>query len=123
MKKFGDAAASTIEAKLPEPEREILTRALRRRPPGSDSLTVVDYLYLGQLPALLFASEVWQYVKSKMSDVADAKQRLQDAIGQIVPVRNEIAHVREVASDRLLKATVACGDVIWLLSSTPRQGT
>jgi hypothetical protein len=58
--------------------------------------------------------------KSKLSDAADAKQRLQVAIGQIVPVRNEIAHVREVNSDRLLKATVACGDVLGLLSGTPR---
>jgi hypothetical protein len=80
----------------------------------------VDYLYLGQLPALLFASEVWQYVKSKLNDAADAKQLLQVAIAQIAPVRNEIAHVREVAPDRLLRATVACGDVLGLLSGTPR---
>jgi hypothetical protein len=116
--KFGDSAASIIEAKLSERERETLTRALRTRPPGSDPLTVVDYLYLGQLPSLLFASEVWQYVKAKLSDAADARQRLQVAITQIVPVRNEIAHVREVTSDRLLKATVACGDVLGLLSRT-----
>ena len=75
--KFGDAAAPTIQAKLPERERETLTRALRTRPPGSDPLTVVDYLYLGQLPALLFGSEVWQHVKSKWNDAADTRQRLQ----------------------------------------------
>ena len=51
---------------------------------------------------------------------ADAKQLLQVAIAAIAPVRNEIAHVREVAPDRLLKATVACGDVLGLLSATPR---
>ena len=60
--KFGGAAAATIEAKLSERERETLTRALRTRPPGSDPLSVVDYLYLNQLPALLFANEVWQNV-------------------------------------------------------------
>jgi hypothetical protein len=114
---FGDAAASSIQAKLSEQERDTLMRALRRRPPGSDPLTVVDYLYLGQLPALLFASEVWQYVKSKLSNAVDAKQRLQVAISQIVPVRNEIAHVREVASDRLRRVTVACDDILGLLSS------
>ncbi len=117
--KFGDAAASTMQAKLPEREREILTRALRSRPPSSDPLTVVDYLYLGQLPALLFASEVWQDAKSRFSDVTDVRKRLQGAIAQIAPVRNEIAHVREVAPDRLLKATVACGDVLALLSRLP----
>lgn len=119
--KFGDAAAPTIQAKLSERERETLTRALRTRPPGSDPLTVVDYLYLGQLPGLLFASEVWQSVKSKLSDdAAGARQCFQAAIDQIAPVRNEIAHVREVAPDRLLKATVACGDILGLLSGTPR---
>ena len=117
--KFGDAAASTIEAKLSERERETLTRALRTRPPGSDPLTVVDYLYLGQLPALLFANEVWQHVKSKLNDTADSRQRLQAAISQIAPVRNEIAHVREIEPDRLLKATVACGDVLALISGKP----
>ena len=103
---------------MPERERETLARALRTRPPGSDPLTVVDYLYLGQLPALLFASAVWQYVKPKLNGAADAKQLLQVAIAQIAPVRNEIAHVREVAPDRLLRATVACGDVLGLLSAT-----
>ena len=44
---------------------------------------MVDYLYLGQLPALLFASEAWDYVKSKLTNAADAKQRLQVAIAQI----------------------------------------
>ena len=119
--KFGDAAARTIEAKLPERERETLTRALRTRPPGSDPLTVVDYLYLNQLPALLFASEVWQYVKAKLSDAEDGRRRLQRALDEIAPVRNEIAHVREVAPDRLQKANVACGDVLALLSATPRR--
>ena len=119
--KFGDGAAATIEAKLSERERETLTRALRTRPPGSDPLSVVDYLYLNQLPALLFASDVWQYVKSKLSHVEDAKRRLQLALDEIAPVRNEVAHVREVAPDRLLKATVACGDVLALLSGTLRR--
>ena len=116
--RFGEAAAATIEAKLSERERETLTRALRSRPAGSDPLTVVDYLYLGQLPPLLFANDVWQYAKTRLSDAADAKQRLQLALAQIAPVRNEIAHVREVAPDRLLKATVACGEVLSLLSGT-----
>ena len=95
-------------------------RALRSRPPGSDPLTVVDYLYLGQLPPLLFANDVWQEVRSRLRDEADAKQRLQGAVGQIAPVRNEIAHVREVAPDRLLKATVACDEILALLGGRSR---
>ena len=37
------------------------------------------------------------------------------AISQIAPVRNEIAHVREIDPDRLLRASVACADVVDLL--------
>jgi hypothetical protein len=118
--RFGDTAAETIQAKLPERDRETLMRALRARPPGSDPLTVVDYLYLGQLPPLLFANDVWQEVRSRLRDDADAKQRLQGAVGQIAPVRNEIAHVREVTPDRLMKATVACNDILGLLGGRSR---
>jgi hypothetical protein len=77
-------------------------------------------LFVPWSASLLFANEVWQYVKPKLIDAADAKQRLQVAIAHIAPVRNEIAHVREVAQDRLLKATVACADVLTLLSGAPR---
>jgi hypothetical protein len=47
---FGDRAAQKIEATLPEREREVLSRALRARPTGAEPLSIVDYLYLGQLP-------------------------------------------------------------------------
>ena len=48
--RFGEAAARRIEEALPERERENLARALRARPAGSEPLSIVDYLYLGQLP-------------------------------------------------------------------------
>ena len=47
--RIGDTVAETIQAKSPERDRETLMRALRARPPGSALLTVVGYLYLGQL--------------------------------------------------------------------------
>src|SRR5262249_22077541 len=107
--RFGEAAARRIEEALPERERETLARALRARPAGSDPLSVVDYLYLGQLPPLLFAADAWQHARHRFGGAPDEKkQRLQSAIGQIVPVRNEIAHVREVDRGRLLRASVAC---------------
>ena len=37
------------------------------------------------------------------------------AVDQIAPVRNEIAHVREIDRDRLLRASVACADVLEML--------
>ncbi len=113
--RYGEKAASRIEAALPENERQVLSRALRSRPGSADPITVVDYLYIGQLPALLFANEVWPDARQALGGAADVKQRLQTAIGQIAPVRNEIAHVREVSPERLQRAAVACADALEML--------
>jgi hypothetical protein len=118
--RFGEAAARKIEENLPERERESLERALRARPAGSDPLSIVDYLYLAQLPPLLFAADVWQEARRHFDGAAqDAKQRLRSAVSQIAPVRNEIAHVREVGRDRLLRATVECAELLKMLHGQP----
>ncbi len=113
--RFGESAARKIEEGLPEREREAVARALRARPAGSEPLSMVDYLYLGQLPPLLFAADAWQDARRRLGDAPDVKQRLQSALDRIAPVRNEIAHVREVDRDRLLRASVACADVLEML--------
>ena len=113
--RFGEAAAQRIEGALPEHERETLARALRARPAGADPLSIVDYLYLGQLPLLLFAANVQQEARGRFSGAEDAKQRLLAAVSKIAPVRNEIAHVREVDHNRLLRASVACSDVLEMI--------
>ena len=112
---YGDSAVRKIEEALTEREREILARALRARPAVSEPLSIVDYLYLGQLLSLLFAPSAWQYLREKLGGLLDGKQRLQSAVAQIAPVRNEIAHIREVEPDRLLKASAACAEVCDLL--------
>lgn len=109
---FGDRAAEKIETALSEHEREVLSRALRARPTGAEPLSIVDYLYLGQLPQLLFAADAWPRASQRLGGAADLKQRIQTAIGHVAPVRNEIAHVREVEQERLMRATVACSDVM-----------
>jgi len=48
-KRFGNHAAQKIEDSLPEREAESLARALRARPAAAEALSIVDYLYLGQL--------------------------------------------------------------------------
>ena len=111
-RRYGASAAAKIEAALPPPEREALARALRSRPDGSDPLSVVDYLYLKQLSTLLFANDVWGDAKARLGNAGDTKQRLSSAIDSIAPVRNEIAHVREVSAEKLMKASVACNDVL-----------
>ncbi len=113
--RFGDSAASRIEGAVPEGERQTLTRNLARRPAGADPLSIVDYLYLGQLPNILFASDVQQEARTRFTGAQDPKQRLLAAVSQIAPVRNEIAHVREIDQDRLLRASVACADVSVML--------
>ena len=88
-------------------------------PLSSRCPSIVDYLYLAQLPRLLFANDTQQEARSRLGGVKDAKQMLLIAIEQIAPVRNEIAHVREVSQDRLMKASVACGDVLGLFTQAP----
>lgn len=116
--RFADSAARRIEEGLPEREREVLTRALRARPAGVEPLSIVDYLYLGQLLPLLFSADVWQDTRTRLGEAPDLKQRLTVALGQIAPVRNEIAHVREVGRDRLLRASLACTDVLTSLGGS-----
>jgi hypothetical protein len=118
QKRFDANAAQKIESAIPERERESLGRALRSRPPGADPLSVVDYLYIAQLPPLLFANDVWGDAKKRLGNRDDSKQQLSSAIGHITQVRNEIAHVREVSPDRLQKANVACGDVLAMLGAS-----
>jgi hypothetical protein len=51
------------------------------------------------------------------------KQQMQTAFTEIMPVRNAIAHVREVEPDSLQRANLACGDVLGMLrSSSARPG-
>jgi hypothetical protein len=116
-KRFGELAVRRIQEALPERERDIVARGIGVRSPGSDPLSLVDYLYLGRLPELLFAKDVWQDVLPRLGGKSDGKQRLLSAVNQIVPVRNEIAHVREVDRDRLLRASLACADVLQMLQS------
>ncbi len=85
---------------------------------GAEPLTIVDYLYLGQLPPLLFAVNAWEEARRYLGGAPDAKRRLQAAVDQIVPVRNEIAHVRDVEEDRLLRAKLACSDVLEMIRGT-----
>jgi hypothetical protein len=113
--RFGDSAASRIEAVLPEDEHQTLARHLARRPAGADPLSIVDYLYLGQLPTVLFAPDVQQEARTRFSGAQDPKHRLLAAVSQIAPVRNEIAHVREIERERLLRASVACADILEML--------
>lgn len=118
QQRFGDNASAAIEGALDAREREVLARAVRNRPAGVDGLGVVDYLYLAQLPGLLFKPDVWQCARTSFGGDSEAKRKLQIAIDQITPVRNEIAHVREVAPEKLQRANLACADILAMLART-----
>ncbi len=121
--RFGEAAARKILDALPENDRERLTRNLSARTAGSEPLGIVDYLYLGQIPSLLFTADVQQETRRRLGNPPDLKQRLLAAVDQIAPVRNEIAHVREVDRDRLLRASVACADILQMLGGAAEPRT
>jgi hypothetical protein len=118
--RFQSQAAERIERALPESNREILARNLRSRPPGADALSIVDYLYLAQLVPLLFAADTQQEARERLGGAKDIKQRLSDAVAHIAPVRNEIAHVREVAPERLMKVSVACADILSIVRNATK---
>ena len=118
---FGEAAPKRNEEVLSEAERESHARRLRARPVGADAMSVVDYLYLGQLPSLLFAGDIWPKAKRYFGANSDAKSSVQSALNQIAPVRNEIAHVREVEKERLLRASAACGEVLEMIQDRKSQ--
>jgi hypothetical protein len=114
-KKFGANAAQRIEDSIPAADRPALTKALRKRPSGSDPLSVIDYLYLGQLPALIFSNDAWPDAQKRLKLGANGKQLIETAVQQIASVRNEIAHVREVSTAQLQKTSVACNDLLELI--------
>jgi hypothetical protein len=113
--RYGDNAAQRIVGALQDSERVSLERALQARPAGADPLSIVDYLYLAQLPVLLLANDVWAVARDRYAIGDDAKSRLRSAIREIAPVRNAIAHVREVEQNALMRASVAATDVLGLL--------
>jgi hypothetical protein len=63
----------------------------------------------------LFGADVQEETRNRLNSASDPKKLLLAAVGQIAPIRNEIAHVREVDGDRLLRASVACADVLQLV--------
>jgi len=116
--RYGDGAAAKIEEALSTHERESLARALRARPPGAEALSVVDYLTLGQVQNLLLTGDGWKEASRRYGWGNDLHQRLTAAFDQgIKPIRNAIAHFREVEPDRLQRASLACSDVLAMLRS------
>lgn len=111
---FEDQAAAQIEATMQGSDAASVQRALRSRPVNAGPLSIVDYLYLGQLSQLLFSKQAWPKAQQRLGGAE--KRKLAEAIEQITPVRNAIAHVREVERPKLQKASVACDDVLAMLN-------
>jgi hypothetical protein len=112
---YGANAAARIRASLLGPAKAALGRAMRTRAGSDDIAALLDHLYLAQLPALLFAGDAWAEARGRFGDRADARRSLQEAVDAIAPVRNDIAHVREEERTALMRASVACDDVLAML--------
>ena len=94
--RFGDHAASAIEGALDARERDMLARAagIGQRYGWSQRCRLS---LSGNLPALSSKPMSGRRPAPDFGGDAEAKRRLQTAIEAIIPVRNEIAHVRKVA--------------------------
>ncbi len=117
---FGEAAAQRIE----EAPAGARTREPRPRAPGAARGSGAAEHRRLPLPRLSYRPSCSRRTSGRKPAAASAghrtrSRRLQAAISQIAPVRNEIAHVREVEQDRLLRATVACADVLAMLQGRP----
>jgi FlaA1/EpsC-like NDP-sugar epimerase len=104
---------------VPEGERQSSRGTLHGVPQVQTRSASSTTSTLGQLPNVLFAPDVQQEARTRFAGAQDPKQRLVAAVSQIAPVRNEIAHVREIDQDRLLRASVACADVLEMLKGRP----
>lgn len=55
--------------------------------------------------------------KRRLGAAKDLKERLKRAVSEVAPVRNEIAHFREVPPERLQKTNVACNDILTIVAA------
>lgn len=115
---YGSDAGHRIRAALPTGAQSALDRALRGRTGSSEVAAVLDHLYLAQLPALLFANDAWSETRRRLGGRDDVRRKLQESVDAIAPVRNEIAHVREVDRTALLRASVACDDLLAMVQAS-----
>ena len=95
--RFGEAAAQRIEEALPERERETLARALRARPAGSEPLSIVDYLYLGQLHPCSSRRTL-----GRMLVAVWAVRRTQSSGFSLPSARSRLSATRSLTSARLI---------------------
>ena len=100
--RFGELAASEHRRGVPERERQS-SRGPCGRAPGAEPLSIVDYLYLGQLPALLFAADVRQEARRALHRCTGSQQRLQAA-----SARSRRSGTRSLMSARSIRPAPSC---------------
>ena len=101
---------------VPEREREIARAGSQGRPAGSRPAQH-RRLPLSRPVATppVSPKDVRQDARTPLGRRAGREAAAPVGSRHIAPVRNEIAHVREIDQDRLLRASVACSDVMGML--------
>ena len=81
--------------------------------PRSD-LGVLDFCYLGQLGQLITSGPGWSLFKEALGQKPEIERRIRE----IVPVRNDFAHFRQVPERELLRCRIAVEDLMELLDGS-----
>ncbi len=117
-KTWGKRADKMIE-KLLGPDQapkvlELMHQAPERYKLSTDhepSQEILDYTFLGQLVGLVVARDAWRVFQPVFGD----KQDFERLMAGIKPVRDDLAHGREVPQTELERAKVNCNDVVALI--------
>jgi hypothetical protein len=79
--------------------------------PRPETLGLLDYFYLGQLLNFMLLNIAWDMFTHMFRD----KRALEDIRKAIAPVRNDIAHFRNVPPKELERCRIACDDLLVIL--------
>lgn len=79
---------------------------------GTDRRDVLEYAYISQLATLMVWREAWNLFRDLFRD----KRELEDIVSEIVVVRNEKAHFRQVPTRELDRCRLRCEDLLSILA-------
>jgi hypothetical protein len=101
-------------------ERIIKNRGDHKYRAGREPLeerAILDFTYLGQLGQLMLWGPAWDMFRHLFGD----KRDLEDLLKGIAPVRNDMAHFRNVPDKELARCRVASDDLLAVLERELRN--
>jgi hypothetical protein len=104
---LGPKSMETISA-----SRAKTSKSYRYTPHTADD-DLLHYVYFGQLSQLILANVSWALFSQRFRD----KRELEDIVKDVIAVRNDSAHFRNVPDRERVRCTIRCGDLIHLLTN------